>query len=505
MQTPSTRPDPAPAAPPGPFDRPIARRLALALLVLCVSVAVAFRALAVASAPAGSYMPDHIDYMGWAAYAWENGPWRLYELAPRSLLHVRRQNPRTGQWMQSPEPIPHACNYPPLACYVFWLQGGLWQALDRDVVTTPIPPQARQQLRITQRECVSRVANTQVARLVNALPSMIADFLLAWGVAWLVRAARRPLPVSWPELAAACVTLLAPPVILDSAYWNQADAWISALLVWCLYLLMTERLILAGVVYGLALMTKAQAILFLPVAAYAALALARTTDGGWRHAARLWRSVAAALLTVAGVAAPFMVSTARSAGDAWLWLDRSYVETIFESYPRTTLNAYNLWWLDAYRANFVKEALDPTTSVAGLSKDAWGKLMLLLAIVAAWAVCAWRWRWGKTSWIACAALVSLAAFVLPTRVHERYIYYCLPFLIAVATLHRAWLPPLVALFIIGAFEMTWFLWYAARPEARDVRFFSAMLAAAAVLAFAWCFASLIPRPRTPTAHPPPNA
>ena len=58
----------------------------------------------------------------------------------------------------------------------------------------------------------------------------------------------------------------------------------------------------------------------------------------------------------------------------------------------------------------------------------------------------------------CAYLITLAAFVLPTGVHERYIYYCIPLAIALAVHNRLWIAPLLALLIVGTAEMLSYKW-----------------------------------------------
>ena len=102
--------------------------------------------------------------------------------------------------------------------------------------------------------------------------------------------------------------------------------------------------------YGAALMTKPQAILFVPVFVYIFLALRFMSGGTWRRALGLWKTAGVALVVVGFVAAPFMTSDARSDSNtegAFRWFKRSYVGTIGEQrYDRTTLNAFNVWWFD---------------------------------------------------------------------------------------------------------------------------------------------------------------
>jgi len=66
-----------------------------------------------------------------------------------------------------------------------------------------------------------------------------------------------------PWLAAA-VYFSAPTVILNSAYWGQADSLYTSLLLACLYFLIIEKSFISMLAFGLAFSVKAQAVFFLP-------------------------------------------------------------------------------------------------------------------------------------------------------------------------------------------------------------------------------------------------
>jgi hypothetical protein len=460
-----------------------------AALAIIIAVGLLARAALLLATPAYSFFWDHVDFMAWADYAATHGPFRLYELDNRrSFLHARWYDPAGGGWNQGPIGVPTSCNYPPLSCGVFWLQGRLWHALDSNELSSPIPTEVRQRLDLREDTVRSRVANTLTARVVGAAPSLLADVLLACGVAMLTRAAAgRPNPAR--ELAAFGLTFLAPPIILDSSFWCQTDAWVSAAMVWSTCLLMTGRAATGGVIYGLALMTKAQAILLAPVTLFVLLAHGLAA-GRAANALRTALSMAlATAMTAALIAAPFSLVSGMQ-GEPWRWLDRSYVGPIVHAYPQTTMNAYNVWWLMGLMAEGA-DALDPTALVAGLSRDAWGRLALATAAALTVLIC---WRWRPAAVAPCAFLVLFAAFLLPTRVHERYLYYCIPFLVAAAIDVRAWRPALAVLLIIGTFEMTWFLWNSPAVNPELIVWLSGGLAIAAVATFVYCIGTLFTAP-----------
>ncbi len=67
-----------------------------------------------------------------------------------------------------------------------------------------------------------------------------------------------------PYLAAA-VYFTAPTIILNSAYWGQADSLYTSFLLACLYFLLAEKSFASMLAFGLAFSIKAQAVFFLPL------------------------------------------------------------------------------------------------------------------------------------------------------------------------------------------------------------------------------------------------
>lgn len=492
--------------PPEPTAQPAGHGRTTTIIVsIAFVLGLAARGISLQYAPQYSYAPDHADFMAWSLEAYRNGPTNIYarENARQHpwLINYRFVRP-DGRAFDMPYRIPHACNYPPLSSYVFWAQGWLWTHLADDVELR-VPRQLAPRLGVRPGTSVtSPLANTATARFVGALPSVLFDFLLAWGVGALVAALRGRRRWGTAEAAAFLIALLAPPIFLESAFWNQVDSWLAAPLVWCMVLLLRERFTLAGVVYGLALLLKPQAILLGPVLVFVFLGLRFGAGGSWRRAAKLvWMGVVA--LIVAGlVSLPHTLAGQRIPADrlpeadrAWhslLWFKRAYVDTVVgDIYPRVTLNAFNIWWLDWLAWGGDRAALDSRAKALGLTKDTLGKLLLGIGVVLGGWLCARKWGWAPESWVAYAFVVMLCAFVLPTRVHERYIYLCIPFVIALAVHRRVWIAPLVALLFVGTCEMTSFRW-AAKPDTRGLSVLLSLLSIAALL---YSFIALIPRAR----------
>ncbi len=443
--------------------------------------------------------------MVWSEWAFRHGPTSTYDLPPSLLINTNLPEGPDGQPYVTPYPSINRCNYPPGASYLFWLQGALWRVCGQRIETHPVLDEVAEFAGVAPGELTSPVVNTVTTRAINALVPTIADAIMAWGVLLLVRhlngRQRRGL-----ELLAFALTWLGPPIILNSAFWTQVDSCVTFLMVWTVLSMMRQRFVFAGVLLGAALMTKAQAVLLLPAIAFALIGLVVQNGSAPQALASLGRFVIATAATVAIISGPFMLGdSSRSEHGAFRWMQRSYVIPIQQQFPVTTLKAFNVWWLDYLLHEQDPAALDPGTRVvAGLGKHQVGQVLLAGAILLAAGGCAWRWRTSPQGWLAFAAFAMLAAFVFPTRVHERYIYYCLPFWIALGVLYRRWMPATLVLLAVGAFEMTWYLWLSpqdagplAPTKSEGAALLSLVLASATIASFAYGLVALLLGPRRP--------
>jgi Gpi18-like mannosyltransferase len=94
------------------------------------------------------------------------------------------------------------------------------------------------------------------------LPSMVADFACA-GLAYKIvsiKYPKSPIPIF-----ATFAILFAPTVVLNSAFWGQADALYTVALIACIYFLLIKRPALAMLSFGVSISFKAQAIFLLPL------------------------------------------------------------------------------------------------------------------------------------------------------------------------------------------------------------------------------------------------
>ncbi|MHB0877199.1 MAG: hypothetical protein ACYC5O_14270 [Anaerolineae bacterium] len=298
--------------------------------------------------------------------------------------------------------------YPPLHHYFLAISGGLYRAF------------------------VSPEFDTGSARLdfLMKIPTIVMDVvILATIVIYAVRRAGER-----KGLLLGAVYALNPGIIYTVAYNGQlGDPLYSGLIAIAVAGLLSLQPGVTGVATALAVLTKPQAAAFLPFLALAAL----------RHFPhhQLQRTILAGTIAAVLVLAPFVV-----AGTLPHML-RTVLTTVGHG-PRIVSNALNVWWLwgwgDAWN-------IRDTELLFGLVPYRTVGLVLFFAV--AYGLVVWRlWRSGSRRLLSLlAAFVGLCFFMLPTEIHENYLFPTLP-LLALAAVHDR-----RALYAGGILSLTWFL------------------------------------------------
>lgn len=292
--------------------------------------------------------------------------------------------------------------------------------------------------------------------LLLKLPAMLADLGLAWIAGTL--AARiapaslaRRLPVR--ALVAAGV-LFNPAVIALSAVWGQVDAVPALFVLGSLLLLFTgpqslRRELSAFLLFAVAIAMKPQAGFVFPIMLYALYrrhlhgrSRGELVDGALSIG--LIGAPSLALWTVSGL--PF--------GLGPVSLVRFYRQSA-SVYPVTSANAFNLWGALGFWRN--DSVGGQVMHVAGIPALYAGTLAFLLAVV----VVLWRVHRAfdrgadqARVLVVASAVVSLLAYTLLTRMHERYMFLSLACLapLAFARPLRLAFSALCGLFVLN-------LWY----------------------------------------------
>lgn len=240
---------------------------------------------------------------------------------------------------------------------------------------------------------------SQAYSLLIKMPSILADLLCGGAVLLL---AQRKLGEKSALLLSGAY-LFCPAVFLNSAQWGQADSFCTAILLGSLLLLCQERYIPSAVLYGLSIACKPQMFIFAPL--YLFFALKRRRFG------MLGLGVLLAVGTLLLTALPFTQDF------NFLWLLERYQSTL-DYYSFYSVNAYNFWSLVGWNWKALP---------AGLAGDA---LDLLGAVIATVLCGVWVFRSKSRAVVFyCPALLMAAMYAFSVKMHERYLFPALLFLL----------------------------------------------------------------------------
>ncbi len=281
-------------------------------------------------------------------------------------------------------------DYPPGYFYVLWIVGHLYGLL-------------------------SPHGNYDVLKYLVKLPAVVMDLVDA-GLLYAV--ARRFVGERW-ALGVAAVFVLNPAVIFISAAWGQVDSISAGLALLAVYLLLRSddadsiagamaQIVPAWLALSYSLLIKPQAAILIPLfVVFAFVSPARRT---MRLTATGVGIVAAAALALV-LTLPFHPTPNPVDAFSWLYQKYSFGKDV---YAYSSVNAFNLWsvihpfWLP------------DSQQIGPWPQYFWGVLLVAAATVLTLV----RYAQSRTqqAFIESAALLTLAFYMLSTRMHERYIY-----------------------------------------------------------------------------------
>ncbi len=259
-------------------------------------------------------------------------------------------------------------DYPPLNIYIFWVFGKLAHALGPDSLP-----------------------------FIIKLPGNLFDL----ATAFLIFRFLRPRFSFKVSLAVMAIYAFNPATIFDLAVWGQMDSIYTFFMVASLYSALRSKFELSGGLLALAILTKPQSIVLLPVIAYV-----MWRNGDWR---RVLCSSAVFGAVVFLVILPFNWDNPIA-----FVLDR-YIsdEAGYNLYPFNSAHAYNFWAL----LGFWKSDTIPHL---GLTYQQWGGLAF--GAFAAFVMWQLHHRYEPRSAIFAVFLLMFGFFMLMTRMHERYLF-----------------------------------------------------------------------------------
>ncbi|CAN5679362.1 hypothetical protein BH18CHL1_BH18CHL1_05590 [soil metagenome] len=379
----------------------------VAALVIVLAAGLALRlTIAYILFPGSGFETDLASYTSWALTLAEVGPGRFYEVVTFA-------------------------DYPPAYLYILWPLGLLAQAL-------------------------APFSGGDAAAATGALiqlPSIAADvgvalLLFRMIAAWSGRPGREAARLG---IFAAALYMFNPLTWYDSALWGQTDAVGALVMLVGLGLLLrghSEGAVISAVVAGL---VKPQfGVVLAPIVAVVLIRRHLIARGSGPSARprlpsavaswfereqgplRLITSAAAGLLTLLLLISPFSLDIP------------GFIELVTSTaggYPYLTVNAYNLWALvgsggDPPLVAVFSWSSDMVPFIGPIPGVLIGSLLLAAAFLLGLARLAWRAdRW---SIVLVTIFLSLAFFMLPTRVHERYLFPAFAFLPLLAVAQGRW-------------------------------------------------------------------
>lgn len=208
-------------------------------------------------------------------------------------------------------------------------------------------------------------------------------------------------------LAFAAIIALNPVLSFLTGGWGQVDSILILALLAPFYLIRDNKRILAGAVYGLAILIKPQALMMGPV--LAAVYLLSIRGRGWEK--RLLETV---LAVFAAFLVIFLLSLPFQGTQEPLWVIRLAMGTA-TSYAYASIEAFNL--LALFEGNWASV----TAALGPLTYGQWGTIGIALSVV----VSLWFYIRGRKRHPAAGLLAAgfclCAIFTLGQYMHERYL------------------------------------------------------------------------------------
>lgn len=255
------------------------------------------------------------------------------------------------------------------------------------------------------------------------LPALLADMVLAY---FLYRVGENRVGHR-AGFYLALAFAFSPAVILNSALWGQIDSFFMIPLAVGVFLLAEGKIEWSVLGWMLAFLMKPQALFFAPLWIF--VLLERKDVGVFL------RSALTGFLTFVLLSLPF---------SGPMTVLRIYRGTI-GSYPYATLNAFNLMAL--LGGNWMPDE----TKFLFLSYRYWGYVGILVTVL--WSAFFFFRVRGKERVYATASFLAVSVFFLAPRMHERYLFPALLFIL----LWYVFEPKRAMLFLYAGFSVTFFV------------------------------------------------
>jgi len=269
--------------------------------------------------------------------------------------------------------------YPPGSLYLLWLSGWIGRLIEP-------------------------AANG--FRVIVETPPLLADFFIGltlYFAAWRDGRGLRAVIVMM-------LFALNPALIFDTVVWGQSDSIVALPMIAAAMLILAGRYRLGWSAAAIAILAKPQAIAFTPPLGLWTLFNAGVGECGW--------SAGAFFGTVAIGIIPYQL------GHSWDWIINVYKD-LGTRFSDASVGAFNFMGLIGGMGT-----PDTDKIFGGVSYSAFG-LSLTCAVYLIASYLIWRARAARAAMLA-ISVALFGVFVFAPRMHERYLYYPLVFLIPIA-------------------------------------------------------------------------
>jgi Gpi18-like mannosyltransferase len=264
-----------------------------------------------------------------------------------------------------------------------------------------------------------------VTKTLIKLPGLLADLATLVVMVYFLHAKWGNQAGSSGRIQRKCFTIpllyaLSPPVWMNVAWWGQVDALLLLPLLLMVLVLDRSDGRWSWLCWGIALLIKPQAIIFAPLLYFATLRL---------HGARGFVPGATISTGIFSLVSLPLILAEQGPG-----LAQAYLGSVGR-FPKLNIGAYNLWYLLTGGASGDDQQL-----LFGLLS--YRTIGLLLMAGAALLVAAGLLRRAdQQTRLLAAGVLALSFFVLPTQIHERYLFLVLVFLALCIGYHTLFVLP----------------------------------------------------------------
>lgn len=296
--------------------------------------------------------------------------------------------------------------YPPVTSYLFYISGILHE------ISLSLLWFLNIHIRIFPSNLIFWMESPAGWYIFNKIPAILCDL----GITYVLYLFAADLKDKKAGMTAALLFAFVPVFWYNSALWGQTESVFALPMITAFYMLYKNNVKSSMVLYTLALLTKPTALFPFPVFVY------------WLLKKGVCKQILIGLLysifVVLVLYFPFHPENLIS------WIISFYSRSLNGVLGYTVANAFNLWALV-----FGFDNRPDSSLFLGIPANIFGYIIFTLIIVSI-AFLLFRKKEKTNLILLAAAIVSFSAFLFLTRMHERYFYPSLVFMIPLAAFDK---------------------------------------------------------------------